>query len=289
MRNELLTKGYGMFLVTGATGNAGGAVVRALAEAGLPVRGLVRRPASGLPPGVEEVVGNLHQPETFIESLAGTTGLFLLSGYDGTQRLLSAASDAGVRHVVLLSSNSLDGTDTTNAISSYHLASEQAVRESGLGWSFLRPTSFMANALRWSDQLGKGDVVRVQFPEVPIATIDPRDIADVAVAAFTADPQEDRIYRLTGPVALTPVEQVTILGNALGRPLEPYAMTLEETRAALDASMPAPYADAIYSFFGRGTTDETTVRLTVEEVTGHPARTFEQWCADNAGRFPGVA
>lgn len=187
---------------------------------------------------------------------------------------------------MLLSSNSLDGKDTTNAMSAYHAASERAVRESGLGWSFLRPTSFMTNALRWSDQLGKGDVVRAQFPEVPIATIDPRGIADVAVAAFTADPREDRIYRLTGPVALTPVEQVTILGKALGRPLEPYAMTLEETRAALDASMPAPYAEAIYSFFGLGNADETTVQPTVEEVTGHPGRTFEQWCADHAGEFP---
>lgn len=280
-------KGRRMILVTGATGNAGGAVVRALAEGGAPVRGLVRRPGSGLPPGAEEVVGDLNKPATFVDGLRGATGLFMLSGYDGTPELLSAASAAGVRHVVVLSSNSLDGKDTTNAISAYHAATEQAVRDSGLGWSFLRPTTFMSNALRWNNQLARGDVVRLQFPDVPIATIDPRDIADVAVAAFNSS--ENHIYRITGPVALTPVAQLAILAEALGRPLEPYAMTLEETKAALDAGMPAQYAEAIYSFFGNGTADETTVRPTVAEVTGHPGRTFEQWCADHASEFPGAA
>ncbi len=276
-----------MILVTGAAGNAGGAVVRALAEAGAPVRGLVQRPGGGLPPGVEEVVGDLNKPSTFVDGLRGATGLFLLSGYDGTPELLSAAGQAGVRHVVVLSSNSLDGKDTTNAVSAYHAATERAVRDCGLGWSFLRPTSFMSNALRWNNQLGRGDVVRLQFPDVAIATIDPRDIADVAVAAF--DSGENGIYRLTGPVALTPVAQLAILAEALGRRLEPYAMTLEETKAALEAAMPARYAEAIYSFFGDGTADETTVQPTVQQVTGHPGRTFEQWCADHTSEFPGAA
>jgi uncharacterized protein YbjT (DUF2867 family) len=275
-----------MILVTGATGNAGGALVRALSEAGRPVRALVRRPGSIdlLGQDAEEVVGDLTEPETFADALPGVEGLFLLSGYAGTDRLLAAARDAGVGHVVLLSSSALDGTDAGNAIASYHGATEDLVRRSGLGWSFLRPTSFMSNTFRWNDQLSAGNVIRAQFPGVPIATIDPRDIADVAIAGF--DSEANEIYRITGPVALTAPERVEILGKALGRPLECYEMTLDETRADLAATMPAPYAEAIESFFARGTTDETTVYPTVENVTGHPARTFEQWCADNADLFP---
>jgi uncharacterized protein YbjT (DUF2867 family) len=71
----------------------------------------------------------------------GATGLFLLSGYDGIDRLLSAAREAGVGHVVLLSSSSVVGTDTDNAVAAYHLASEAAVERSGMAWTFLRPNS----------------------------------------------------------------------------------------------------------------------------------------------------
>jgi uncharacterized protein YbjT (DUF2867 family) len=51
------------------------------------------------------------------------------------------------------------------------------VRESGLPGTFLRPTSFMSNALRLADQIRKGDAVRVPFPDVYTADIDPYDIA----------------------------------------------------------------------------------------------------------------
>ena len=56
-----------MILVTGATGNAGGAVIRALLGSDAAgVRGLVRREAdrSRLPPGVEAVTGDLNEPDT---------------------------------------------------------------------------------------------------------------------------------------------------------------------------------------------------------------------------------
>jgi hypothetical protein len=53
----------------------------------------------------------------------------------------------------------------------------------------------MSNTLRWLDQLRAGDVVRVRLPEVPISTIHPSDIADVAVPALT----EDGHARITHP------------------------------------------------------------------------------------------
>ncbi|MGW1339687.1 NAD(P)H-binding protein [Kribbella sp. NPDC002412] len=270
-------------LVTGATGNAGGAVVQALVAAGLPGRALVRKEVA-LPAGIEPVYGDLNQPDTFVDGLDGVSGIFLLSGYDRVEELLDNAVRAGVRKVVLLSSSSLDSADTSNAIAAYHHAAEEAVEASGLEWTFLRPNSFMSNTLRWLDQLRVGDVVRVQFPEVPISTIHPLDIADVAVRAFTED-HAGAIHRLTGPVALTPPEQVQILGEALGRPLTPYPMSRAETHAELQSTMPAPYANAIEAFFADGLIDETTVNDTVTQVTGHTPRTLQDWTHSNAALF----
>ncbi|TDD47669.1 nucleoside-diphosphate sugar epimerase [Kribbella antibiotica] len=268
-------------LITGATGNAGGAVLQSLAAAGLPGRALVRSEVA-LPAGITPVYGDLNDPDSF--SLDGVSGIFLLSGYNRVEDLLAKAREAGVERIVLLSSSSLTGADLSNAVAAYHHAAEEAVQASGLAWTFLRPNSFMSNTLRWLDQLQAGDTVRVQFPDVPVSTIHPRDIGDVAVQAFTSD-GGSTTYRLTGPVSLTPVEQVAILGEALGRPLTAYPMTRAETHDDLFASMPEPYASAIEGFFGDGTVDETTVTETVPEVTGHPARTLQEWVQENAGRF----
>ena len=269
-------------LVTGATGNAGGAVVEALAEQGIPGRALVRSERE-LPAGIEPVVGDLNRPETFVDALPAVTGIFLMSGYERLDELLANAVHAGVRKVVVLSSSSLDG-DVTNAVAAYHHATEEAVRASGLAWTFLRPNSFMSNTLRWRDQLRAGDEVRVQFPDVPVSTIHPRDIGDVSVRALQGG-HDGHVLRLTGPVALTPVEQVAILADALGRPLTAYPMSRAETHDALFASMPEPYARAVEGFFGDRTIDETTVNGTVAEVTGHQPRTLQAWAQENAALF----
>lgn len=271
-------------LVTGTTGNAGGAVVRALADKGIAAKALVRREVE-LPAGVEPVLGDLNRPDTFVDALQGVSGIFLMSGYERTDELLANAVAAGVERIVLLSSSAVTGTDTANAIAEYHLAAETAVQNSGLEWTFLRPNTFMSNTLRWLDQLRAGDVVRVQFPDVPISTIHPADIADVAVAALTEDGHAGTAYRLTGPVALRPAEQVEILGQALGRPLVAYELSRSESHDELAAAMPPQYASAIESFFGDGIVDETSVTPTVETVTGHRARTLQDWTRENAGLF----
>jgi uncharacterized protein YbjT (DUF2867 family) len=274
-------------LVTGATGNAGGAVVQSLAASGIAGRALVRKEVA-LPAGIEPVYGDLNQPESFVDALSGVSGIFLLSGYDRVEELLSNAAAAGVRKVVLLSSSSLDSANTSNAIAGYHRAAEEAVKASGLEWTFLRPNAFMSNTLRWLDQLRAGDVIRVQFPEVAISTIHPLDIADVAVRAFTEDSggsHAGAIHRLTGPVALTPPQQVEILGQAIGRALTAYPMTLAETRAELNATMPPRYAAAIESFYADGIIDETSVNDTVSSVTGHPPRSLPDWTRENAPLF----
>ncbi|MFF0269713.1 NAD(P)H-binding protein [Kribbella sp. NPDC004536] len=269
-------------LITGATGNAGGAVVQSLAAQGIPGRALVRT-ARELPAGIDPVVGDLNRPDTFVDALAGVSGIFLLSGYERLEELLANAVAAGVRKVVVLSSSSLDG-ELTNAVAAYHHATEEAVRASGLEWTFLRPNSFMSNTLRWLDQLRTGDEVRVQFPDVPVSTIHPRDIADVAVRALQGE-RDSEVLRLTGPVALTPVEQVAILADGLGRSLKAYPMSRAETHADLHASMPEPYAAAIESFFGDATIDETSVNSTVADVTGHPSRTLQTWVQENRSLF----
>jgi uncharacterized protein YbjT (DUF2867 family) len=275
-----------MILVTGATGNAGGGVVNGLLELDADVRGLVRAGSeSQLPEPVEAAPADLNDPESLRGPLEGVSAVFLLSGYEGIDRSLELMREAGVERVVLLSSSAAPTGDLSNAVARYHILSERAVRDSGLAWTFLQPNSFMANAYRWLPQLEKGDVIRGPFGDVAIATIDPDDLGAVAARALTTSEHEGNTYRLSGPEALRPAEQVAILAKYTGRDLRFEAQTDEEARVEMEGQMPKEYVDAFFSFFSDGTVDETTVHPTVEQVTGRKPRSFEQWAEAHAVAF----
>jgi uncharacterized protein YbjT (DUF2867 family) len=274
-----------MILVTGATGNVGSELVRALAERGERVRALIRRADAELPDGVEGVVGDLDRPESLAPAFDGVRAVHLLSGYRDLPESLAAMRRAGVERVTLQSSSSVPSGDMSNAVARYHILSEAAVRESGLAWTFLQPNSFASNALRWLPQLRAGDVVREAFGGVRVATIDPADVAAVAAEALTTDRHEGRSYRLSGPQSLLPADRVAILARVLGRELRFEALSDDEARAEMSASMPAEYVDAFFSFFVDGTIDESQVLPTAEDVTGRPPRTFEQWAHAHADAF----
>lgn len=282
-----------MYLIAGATGNVGGALVRALAAQGHPVRALTRRQPAGdspWPVGVEIAVGDLDDPASLADALVGVRGLFLLSGYAGTAASLATGRETGVERVVLLSSGAVTDADldtpepSTNVVA-YNVETERTVRASGLAWTVLRPCGFHSNALRWLPQLAAGDVVCGPWADVAIASVDPSDIAAVAAVALITGSHDGRALRLSGPEALTPAERVAILADILQRPLQFEAQSDEAARAVMLQSTPPEYVDAFFRFFSDGETDETTVQPTVEQVTGQPPRSFEQWAIAHADAF----
>jgi uncharacterized protein YbjT (DUF2867 family) len=275
-----------MILVTGATGNVGGELVRALAGAGQPVRALARAGREPeFPAGVEAVTGDLNQPQSMRTALAGADAMFLYPGYQDMAGTLAEARQAGVRRVVLMSGSSAAGGDTGNAVSRYMIESEDAVRASGLPWTMVRAFGFMSNTLQWVPQLREGDLVRAPFAGVPIAVVDPADIAAVAAAALTAAGHDGRVYTVSGPQALRPADRARILGEVLGRDLRFEGQPDDEARAEMSAAMPAAYVDAFFDFYVKGTLDESQPQPDVAEVTGRPARSFRQWSQAHADAF----
>ena len=104
---------------------------------------------------------------------------------DGTGRLLTAASQAGVRHLLFISIVGVDRVPW--GYFRRKLAAEQVVRDGGAPWSVLRVTqfhSFLDGALRAASRLPAliGDAGIVAQP------VDPRDVADAIVARVAAGP-----------------------------------------------------------------------------------------------------
>jgi dihydroflavonol-4-reductase len=129
-----------MLLVTGATGFVGSALVRVLADEGLPVRAAIRSEAraSVLPDGVERVFADLEDGASLVEAMRGCDGVFHLaaslgprpedtrrSNVDGTALVLGAARRAGVRRLVFTSSSAA-------IVAADGLVSEQAPNETAL-------------------------------------------------------------------------------------------------------------------------------------------------------------
>ncbi|HEY2657228.1 MAG TPA: NAD(P)H-binding protein [Solirubrobacteraceae bacterium] len=275
-----------MILVTGATGHAGGAVVRALLDSGEGVRAVVRdADRAPLPARVEVAAGDLNEPGTLVAHFEGVTAAFLLSGYRGIEETLANMRRAGVARVVLLSSSAAPAGDLTNAVARYHILSERAVRDSGLGWTFLQPNTFMTNTLQWLPQLRRGNVIRAPFSDVSVATIDPDDIGAVAAKALSSDASEGRAYRLSGPESLSPADRVAILASVLGRELRFERQTNQDAKAEMSAAMSPEYVDAFFRFFVDGDLDESAVLPTVQEVTGRAPRNFEAWARAHADAF----
>jgi uncharacterized protein YbjT (DUF2867 family) len=194
-----------MILVTGASGNVGAEVTRTVLAAGHEVRALSRQSsAQGIPAGAEIVAGDLNDRSSLRPAFAGADAVFLLAGYPDVAGLLADMRAAGVGRVVLLSTGAVAGGDLDNDVVRFNVVSEAAVRDSGLDWTVLRPSGFMSNTLQWIPQLRAGDVVRESFADVPIAMIDPFDIAAVAALTLTSDGHNQSSYRLTGPGSLLP-------------------------------------------------------------------------------------
>jgi uncharacterized protein YbjT (DUF2867 family) len=274
-----------MFLVAGATGNVGGAVVSGLAAAGRPVRAVVRPGSSADLSGAEIVEADLNDRAGMQSTYAGVEAAFLLAGYDDMPGLLADMKDAGVKRIVLLSSGAVAGGDLDNAVVRFNVVSEAAVRDSGLAWTVLRPSGFMSNTLQWVSPLSEGDTVLEPFADVPIAVIDPDDIAAVATAVLLSDAHDGHSYRLTGPAALLPAERAQILGEVLDRPIELTAESDDDARRRMAEGMPEELVDSFFQFFRRGGYDDSQVNSVGSELLGTPLRTFRDWAESHAHLF----
>jgi uncharacterized protein YbjT (DUF2867 family) len=281
-----------MILVTGATGSIGSELVRLLVSGGHRVRALARDPAKaqGLGAGVEIAPGDLTKPEGFPAALAGVEKLFAMfhahhiPAHSGP--LFEAAKRAGVRHVVFLSSATIQIQPPTK-IGGWHLAGEEALTATGLAYTMLRPGNFATNALRWAGSIRAQGSVFVPFAESVSSPIDQRDIAAVAASALTTTGHEGKTYVLSGPEVLTPRQQVEQIGTAIGRPLKLVEVPEAGARAGmLKAGMTEEMADSVLELMrsGVGLAHEQ-VTTAVRDVTGAPARTFATWARDHARAF----
>lgn len=277
-------------LVTGATGTVGRHLVDALLAGGHHVRALTRTPErAGLPEQVELVAGDLTAPPP--------AGLF--DGVDSAfvfpvaevAGFAKAAAAAGVAHLVLLSSLAAaleHERDHGSASQLHHAAAEEAVLGSGAAWTILRPGTFAGNLLSWARPIRYTGGVRGPYPDSAQAPIHEADIAAVAAVALTEPGHAGRYHPMTGPQALTRVEQLATIGTAIGRRLQFTEITPAEFRTEMRSyGVGDDIVSMLLAYWSDTVETPDVVRPTVEQVTGRPARTLAEWARDHAADFAG--
>jgi uncharacterized protein YbjT (DUF2867 family) len=267
-------------LVTGARGAVGSGVVTGLRAAGVPVRAAGRDPEKlDVPDDVARVRLDLADPSSFGPALDGVRAVFCyVTGHlDG---FATAAADAGVDHVVLLSSESVlfEPEPIAGGIAAHHADAETALRAAGLLTTALRPGAFDGNTRQWSAGIDAG-VVDLPYPGASGSPIDERDIADVAVAALLGPPADESPH-LTGPESLTFAEQVGIVAAHLGRSIEVRAVDPATIRDRMTAFMPEQVVDSLFRYWAEFSDGPAPVTTEVADRAGHPARTYASWVAD---------
>ncbi|MEV0355727.1 NAD(P)H-binding protein [Nocardia sp. NPDC050697] len=283
-----------MIVITGATGTIGSELVRVLAGRGAPVRAVSRRPSSvRAPRGVTVVPGDYADPAAMAAAMAGAEAVFVLGvlGPDGAEAdraLVATAVAAGARRIVKLSAIGT-GDPALGRVGTWHLPGERAVRESGIGWTVLRPSSFASNTLGWAADLRAGRPVADLTGDGAQGVVDPRDVAEVAAAALLGPERSGVVLTLTGPALLTTAGQAAVLAAELGRPVEVAEIAPADARAHLLAAGATPeFADgalAGQAFVRDG--GNAVLTDDVEQVLGRPARSYAQWVADHRAAFTG--
>ncbi|GHC72670.1 SDR family oxidoreductase [Streptomyces flavofungini] len=280
-----------MIVVTGATGNVGRVLVRTLAAADEKVRATSRGIApTDVPEGVEQHRADLADMDSLRPVLDGAKALFLQNGGAGAHLLdprdiLDAAKAGGVERVVLLSSQGVVTRPDSASHGALMRSIEDAVRDSGLEWTILRPGGFASNSYAWAEPVRTTRTVAAPFGDVGLPVIDPTDIAEVAAATLREPGHAGRVYELTGPALITPRQQTEALAAALAEPVRFTELTREQAHAQLLHFMPAPVADTTLAILGTPTPGETRVSPDVERVLGRAPHPYATWAARNAAAF----
>ncbi|HLE51279.1 MAG TPA: NAD(P)H-binding protein [Anaerolineales bacterium] len=223
-----------MILVTGGTGFIGQALVRQLAEAGHPVRVLIRAsPRSpNLPRGVpvEVAVSALNDARGLRAAMVGVDTVYHLAGGEwrgayaslmeidirGTQYVVEAAVDAGVRRIFYVSHLGADRGSAYPVFKAKAIA-EEYIRRSGIDYTILRTAILFGVNDGFTTGLAQILLVQPVFFLVPgdgqnlLQPLWVEDLATCLTWALDDERTRDQTFEVGGPEYMTFNQLVTLI------------------------------------------------------------------------------
>ena len=301
----------GLILVTGAGGGVGGVgnkVVALLRQHGQAVRALAHHDDDradalrGL--GAEVVVGDLLRPADVATALDSVQRMFfsmsLTPSYlEAAATVATVARAVGdVDALVAISQMTVSQMDALSMNESHHQRlhwlSEQVLNWSGLPVVHLRPTLFLDNPLFTTlaaRSIADSGTIRLPFGSGRTSPIVTDDVARVAATVLTdPGPYIGQALELTGPRSQDMNGVAEEYARALSRPVSyvdvPWETWAEQVLAGLKLG---PYVEEHLATVARLHRENRYDRMTttVEEITGRPAESVEEFIARREDLFAG--
>lgn len=219
------------YFVTGATGNQGGAVARQLLRNGYSVTALVRDPGSAKAKELQErgaiiIRGDLDDPGSYKSHLKNAAGVFAVFSFaNGTDKeikqgitLADAAKEYRVLHFIY---SSVIGSDAHTGIPHWEskFVIERHIKNTGLTYTILRPSSFYENFLipQVKTRLLKGKLVTPTNKDKVQQFISTEDVGKIAALIFENGDQYKNKTLVLAAEELNMLQVAAVFSEVMGR------------------------------------------------------------------------
>jgi len=275
----------GKILVTGATGNIGGGIIRLLKEK---KADFVAATGSRSIEGVDSVSLNFADTQSLEAAMQGVSTLFMvLANHPDMitwgKNVIDTARKCGIRHIVRSGGSLADGSSAIG-VRKVLAETDQYLKESGIDHTITAPNYFMQNFINFHGDDYKNGAIYLSAGDGKVAWADVRDIAAVnAEVLLNPEKYGGRTLTITGPQALSYTEAVAVMNDVLGKDTKYVAISDEDAIKAMTGMQFPEFLINLMIDLNRcireGFAEETT--MTVKDVTGNDAVSFEQFVHDN--------
>jgi uncharacterized protein YbjT (DUF2867 family) len=294
-----------ILLVTGATGNVGNELVKQLtsfvsSNLKIGIRAAVHSQnnvdkLAQHAKSVEIVTMDYNKPETVAAALDNVSTLFLLTlpslhMANTSLKVISEAKKNGVEYVV---KQSVFGADAEPGIliGRLHRQEEKIIEESGIAYTFIRPSAFMQNLVNYFGYTIKTqNAIFLPVGEGKVSFVDARDVAAVAAKLLlrTHDTRYDNTaISVTGSEALSYSQCAEVISKQIGRKIAHIDVTEEDARKGLKGMGTEDWlVEAILEEFQQTKLgNRSRASNTVEEILGRKPNSFGRFVNDYVNAF----
>jgi NAD(P)H dehydrogenase (quinone) len=219
-------------IVTGASGQLGGLVVKELLARGVPAANLIlvsRTPeklAQFKQLGATTRAGDFAKPESLPAAFAGGTKMLLISiGFGAGPRpeahkhAIDAAVAAGVNHIAYTSFVAISQGDTAG-LASDHFQTEEILKKSRVSWTLLRNSIYSNGLVQQAAKMLAAGKATVSATDGRIGYVTREDCAAAAAAVLSSPGHENKAYDITGPELIGTREIAAAASAVTGKPIE---------------------------------------------------------------------